>query len=789
MMRIAWLVLVGLQIAAAAVPDATSAPAEPTSAPADATSAPADATSAPADATTSESGMIDKDASAAEVTGVNMNAPGDLDAFITALLMNSLIVGGCLLGFTVLRFYFPLMYCPQHEAAKAATGKVSAKDADALGSSESTAEGTEARLPSHSSKASKFKIFDWVWTSIFTTTEDAMDTAGLDAALLRDFCTLGAQVLAMVGFPMCLIMIPINNTQGDQDLGADNELSSLEMATIRDGHPWLYYVHAVLVWLVCIGVHFLLDRAQARFLKLRVQWLQSMPAPRSTTVLVENIPKQWRSDDLLREFFGKIFSPQDVLGAHMVKREDDLAKLVIKRDKLVAMKRKAELTLQKKETRETFRPNCCAKKVDTLEYCEDQMQGLDEQIVALREEHEIRRQQDPTCGSSHCGFVTFKGRRFAEMAKDLHISACKQEWQVSEAPVPEDLRWGDLRKSREFRICMEVLGHLCVLALYIGFIPIVAFVTNLAMLVNLGPLQPLWAGFAPTLGLTLFVSLLPMVLSSIFRTFFVLKADALSQHKLQFWYFLFQLIFVVLVTTVGKSLFAQFQRILLEPASVLSIMAESLPYASHFYMTYLVLQWSRHAMEALRYSPFAKFLVFRVIFSPQEAKQMSEPEDQDSFGFGARNVNLAVNVVLGLLFCSLSPLVTLLAMIDLLLSRLVYGYLVIYAETKKPDLGGVFWATQVHFIQLALVLYSILMVGVIMARSDTRAWVVVAPTILFLIWSFLHLNKAYQWETLPFQEVAFNCEEILDHQSTSDLTGECYIQPELAKVSAITQSA
>ena len=22
----------------------------------------------------------------------------------------------------------------------------------------------------------------------------------------------------------------------------------------------------------------------------------------------------------------------------------------------------------------------------------------------------------------------------------------------------------------------------------------------------------------------------------------------------------------------------------------------------------------------------------------------------------------------------------------------------------------------------------------------------------FLIWSFLHLNKAYQWETLPFQE-------------------------------------
>ena len=31
----------------------------------------------------------------------------------------------------------------------------------------------------------------------------------------------------MVGFPMCLIMIPINNTQGDQDLGAAQQRAVL----------------------------------------------------------------------------------------------------------------------------------------------------------------------------------------------------------------------------------------------------------------------------------------------------------------------------------------------------------------------------------------------------------------------------------------------------------------------------------------------------------------------------------------------------------------------------------
>ena len=169
-------------------------------------------------------------------------------------------------------------------------------------------------------------------------------------------------------------------------------------------------------------------------------------------------------------------------------------------------------------------------------------------------------------------------------------------------------------------------------------------------------------GFAPTIGLTIFLSLLPTVLMIIFRTFFSLKArqtlkqrknwerqswnqaeimkqpvifkqhsnkwrtelkstaqsplalqdlkipmfqakaDAFSQHKLQAWYFLFQMVFVVLVTTVGKSVVSRFRALLEDPTSATEIMASSLPNATHFYMTYLVLQWTRHAMEMLRHS-------------------------------------------------------------------------------------------------------------------------------------------------------------------------------------------
>eukprot|EP00435_Cladocopium_sp_Y103_P040069 s1346_g10.t2 len=689
--------------------------------------------------------------SVASRTGVSENGPGDLKALISALFLNSLIVIGCLIGFTVLRMRFPMMYSHKMNQSKES---LTANRSEGVDSSGSTFSQTKHRI-----RELKTRICDWFSFSISTSTEDAVDRAGLDAVLLREFCTTGALILATVGIPMCIIMTPINSALGEAARG-DDHLSTAEMATIRQDHPWLYYVHAVLVWLVCLAVHFHLDRAQATFLQLRIKWLQNMPAPRSTTVLVDNIPSKWRSDEKLREFFGTIFSPEDVAGTHMVKLEDELAKLVLERENLVALKRKAELTFEKTQKVETYRPTWCGPKVDALEYCEENLRGLDDRIISLRQEHDAERNEDPTARTSHCGFVTFKGRRFAEMAQSLQISANKQEWKVTAAPEVSDLRWNDLRKPRTLKIGSELLGYICCFGLYIGFMPIVAFVTNLGMAVNMGPFQPIWEGFAPTIGLTIFLCFLPTLFMTIFRTFFVLKSESLAQHKLQFWFFVFQLIFVVLVTTVGKSIVTQFQHIAENPKEVFQIMADSLPKATHFYMTYLVLQWSRRAMEMLRYMPLSKFLVFQAIFSQEEAKEMAEPEDQDSFGFGARNVNLAVSVVLGLLFCSMSPLVTVLAMFDLLLARMTYGYLVIYAETRKPDLGGVFWVTQIQFVQLAMALYCIFMVGVLQQKSSSCAWIVAVPSLLIVLYSFWHIPRAYQWKKLPFQEVAFGIDKL-----------------------------
>lgn len=691
---------------------------------------------------------------AAELTGVTFNGPGDLQALISALGLNSSIVLACLVAFAILRLRFPLVYSNR-------------QDDDGVPSTSATSCG---------------KFIDWVKLSIYTTDEEAIRIAGLDSTLLRSFCTLGASILGAIAIPMCIIVVPLNAAFGEANLQED-PLRMLEMATIRQNHPWLYYLHAAVVWLVCFTVHFFIDQALKKFLKFRMKWMEAVPIPQSTTVLVEAVPADWRSDGKLKMFFQKVFSSDDVVAAHLVKHEHDLAKLLAKRDSLLQLQRKAQQVFEKTQKVDTFRQCPCGKRVETLPYCEGQLQGMDENIQQLRHSHAEERLRDPMARSSASGFVTFSNRRFADMAQSLRISSDQNHWKVSAAPEASDIRWGDLRRSSEFSTALKTVGYLFVLGLYVGFMPIVIFITNVAELVDLGPMQPLWAGFAPTLGLTLFLALLTTVLVLIFQTFFCLKANAYAQHKLQWWYFTFQLIFVVLVTTIGRSLVSQFQAVLESPTSVFDILANSLPKATHFYMTYLILQWTKKALEILRYMNLSKFLFFKTFCTSKEAKEKAEPEDQASQGLGARNVNLAVSFVLGLLFSSVAPLLSIFAMLDLILGRLIYGYLVIHAETRKPDLGGEFWVSQVHFAELALGLYCILMIGVLSQMSESYAWMIAAPSLLLVVWSAWHHRKTYQWRQLPFEELVTLNE---DPKEAADVIGECYIQPELADTTQVT---
>ncbi|CAJ1372689.1 unnamed protein product, partial [Effrenium voratum] len=603
---------------------------------------------------------------AQSVMGVRGNSVGDEKAFLSGLTTNVLMIVGVAFAFGMLRRFYPLVY-----------------------SYNSLSELIPERVrPTET-------LCGWLWVGSKAETDDALiEAVGLDSVLMLDFISLCIQILMRVGVVGCCVLTPLHLFfgWGGPDVPS---LSRLGMSNVIISHPWLYYVHGLFVAYVCWVVKSAVYTAQEGFLERRFKWLKRLPHPRSRTVMVEGIPEAFKSDEKVREFFGKALSLDVVEEVHLVKKTKHLEYLVSVRQKLADAKQQAEFQFEKEGERPTHHHvevGKVPKKVDSIEFYAEEVKDTENSIS--EEYNKIMSAE----GTANCdnAFVTFKTRKACEMAKELDFSSDADAWVISEPPALDMVRWSELRADNSTEMASELVGYACVFGLYAAFVPVCLSITNVANSIHMGVLQPLWASLAPTMGLTIFLSFLPTVLLLVIDNFYQLRSSSRAQEMLLQWYFWFQVIFVLLVTAVGNNFLAFCEDVAKSPFSVPHLLANQLPNATHFYMSYLVVQWSTHMINLLRYVNLAKFLGLRAIYPEEEAKKKAEPEDQDYYGFGSRSARWSINLLIGIVFGTLNPTIPLLALINFLICRVVYGYLIVVAETKKPDLGGNFWVMNLQ---------------------------------------------------------------------------------------------
>lgn len=208
-----------------------------------------------------------------------------------------------------------------------------------------------------------------------------------------------------------------------------------------------------------------------------------------------------------------------------------------------------------------------------------------------------------------------------------------------------------------------------------------------------------------------------------------------------------------------------------------SSLAEQLPNSTHFYLNYMILQWSGHCKGLLRYVPLSKFLSFRALYREEEARAKAEPEDQDYYGMGSRSARFTIDMCIAIIYSTLSPTITLFAFLNFALGRVVYGYLIVFAETKKYDLGGEFWVTKLRHILKGTIIYCVLMTGVLMRRAPTLIpGLTSCACLLYMLWAVWDFDGEFRWEKLPFVEIMYQDNEASEVGVHKDWT---YEQPEL----------
>jgi len=281
------------------------------------------------------------------------------------------------------------------------------------------------------------------------------------------------------------------------------------------------------------------------------------------------------------------------------------------------------------------------------------------------------------------------------------------------------------------------------------------------------------------------MSLLPTMLMMIFHRFYSLKAHAWAQLKLQRWYFGFMAVYILLITAVGSSLLAGLQRIYDHPPVVFGILASALPTATNFFLEFMLVQWVSHGVNLTRFMQAAKFLGLRPLLGTRRAAELAEPEDQDYYGIGGRSARSALDLVIALVFCGLNPLITAVTLVNFVISRLTYGYLTVFAETRKPDLGGPFFVQQMWHVQFGLLLYAVLMSSIFYRRAGSWGpFLLSLSAVACLVLCIARFSRAFSWERLPFcdvcsDEAVAKAEERMQSYRAQGPERPSYHQPEL----------
>jgi len=139
---------------------------------------------------------------------------------------------------------------------------------------------------------------------------------------------------------------------------------------------------------------------------------------------------------------------------------------------------------------------------------------------------------------------------------------------------------------------------------------------------------------------------------------------------------------------------------------------------------------------------------------------------------GSRSARFTLLLVITLVFCSLTPIISVIGFLNFFLCRVFYTYLFVFSEVRKPDLGGVFFFESMKHVQQGLFLYVALMTGVLMERASSLYPAGIAfLCLLYSVSEYRYFLREFRWELLEFHE--------LKGEGSKLLRGVSYRQPEL----------
>ncbi|KAI0415612.1 hypothetical protein F5X98DRAFT_346005 [Xylaria grammica] len=592
----------------------------------------------------------------------------------------------------------------------------------------------------------------------------------LDAYLFLRFL----KILIVICFVGCCItwpvLFPVNATGG----GGQTELNLLSYANVNQNTQYnRYYAHVFIAWIFYGFVMYMIVRESILYVNLRQAFLLSPIYSNrisSRTVLFISVPDAYLDHARLRKVFGD--SVKNIWIAGDTKELDGLVK---ERDKVAMKLEKAEVKLLKLANAERIkatkkgaaderpvapadaesgtlaarwvppkkRPShrlgllgLVGKKVDTITWCRTELERL---IPAVQKGQDAYREGNYKKINSV--FIEFTNQADAESA--YQVLAHHQALQMTPKYIgvtPNEVVWSALKVSWWQRVVRRfaVIAFISALIIFWAIpVAVVGIISNIKRLEGIFFLH--WISLIPSVILGFVQGLLPSVLLSVLMSLvpIIMRLCAklsgepsLSRVELftQNAYFAFQVIQVFLISTLTSAASAVGYEIFQNPQQVTSLLAENLPKASNFYISYFIVQGLGVASSVL--SQAVGFVIFTLIYkflSGTPRALYTKWASLSAISWGSVLPVYTNIAVISITYAGIAPLMLGFATIGIGIFYLAWRYNIFFVTDTEVDTRGLIYPRALKQLFTGIYIAELSMIGIFGAS------VAVGPLILMII--------------------------------------------------------
>ena len=487
----------------------------------------------------------------------------------------------------------------------------------------------------------------WNWIMAMYKLPDTyvLQHHSMDAYLMLRFLKLCSVILFVgccITFP---ILWPVNATGG----GGQIQLNLLSISNIHETQYGRYFAHCFVAWVFVAFVFFMVTREHLFYINLRQAYLFS-PAYASRissrTVLFTAVTPDLLQKEKVRTMFGRdkvknvwIATDTKELEEKVKERDSAAMKLEGAETKLIILANKARNKALKKQgsaenpeteigdgqfddesgsvaarwveakNRPTHRLKMLiGKKVDTINWARSEIERLTPEIEELQAKH---RAGETKLVSSI--FVEFYHQADAQssyqsVAHNLPLHMSPRYIGLD----PTQVVWANLRIKWWERVGRHAATISFIIAMIIFWaIPtaVVGAISNIDSLTDKvhflkfidsvpGWIKGVITGLLPTILMSILIALVPIIMR-LMAKWGGAPSMAAIELTVQNWFFAFQVIQVFLVVTLASAATSVVTAIVQDPTSAASLLAEKIPLASNFYISYIILQGLAFSSGAL----------------------------------------------------------------------------------------------------------------------------------------------------------------------------------------------